>query len=99
MESVIIDLICADIRSLKEGQKQIGNEINELKERVENSKYPCGVQIEDALENKRMLDADAWIDKLQNIAHDASAPGQYADYCMHLISEIEAELRAQEDRQ
>ena len=44
---------------------------------------------------KRLINADVWIDKLQNIAHDASAPGQYADYCMHLISEIEAELLAQ----
>ena len=47
-------------------------------------------------QKKRMIDADAWIDKLRNIIDDEAAPGEYKDYCMHLINEIEAEYIAQE---
>lgn len=45
---------------------------------------------------KRMIDVDTWIDKLAKIVSDPEAPEEYKDYCMHLISEIEAEFRAQE---
>lgn len=45
---------------------------------------------------KRMIDVDMWIDKLAKIVSDPEAPEEYKDYCMHLVSEIEAEFRAQE---
>ena len=45
---------------------------------------------------KRMIDVDTWIDKLAKIISDPDAPEEYKDYCMHLVSEIEAEFRAQE---
>lgn len=45
---------------------------------------------------KRMIDVDIWIDKLAKIVSDPEAPEEYKDYCMHLVSEIEAEFRAQE---
>ena len=49
-------------------------------------------------QKKRLIDADAWIDKLRNIINDEAAPGEYKDYCMHLISEIEGEYHAQEGK-
>lgn len=51
---------------------------------------------EEAANNKRMIDADAWINKYRNIIADNNAPGEYKDYCMHMISEIESECSAQE---
>jgi len=48
---------------------------------------------------KRFIDANAWIDKLRNIAQDETAPGEYVDYCMQLINEIESEVWAQELKQ
>lgn len=53
---------------------------------------------EENAKNKKMLNADIWINKLSKIVSDSEAPGAYKDYCLHLISEIEAELRAQEDK-
>ena len=50
----------------------------------------------EVITRKRMIDVDTWIDKLAKIVSDPEAPGEYKDYCMHLISEIEAEFRAQE---
>lgn len=51
---------------------------------------------EEAANKKRMIDVDTWIDKLSKIISDPEAPGEYKDYCIHLVSEIEAEFRAQE---
>ena len=48
---------------------------------------------------KRFIDADAWIDKLWNITQDQDAPGEYVDYCLHLISEIDSEFAAQKQAQ
>lgn len=45
---------------------------------------------------KRMIDVDMWIDRLAKIVSDPDAPGEYKDYCMNFISEIETEYRAQE---
>lgn len=53
---------------------------------------------EEAAINKRMIDADAWINKYRNIIADNNAPGEYKDYCMHMISEIESEYDAQEGK-
>ena len=44
---------------------------------------------------KRLIDADVWINKLQNIVKDENAPSEYVDYCLHLIGEIESEVTAQ----
>lgn len=52
---------------------------------------------EEAANNKRMIDADAWINKYRKIIADEAAPGEYKDYCMHMIHEIESEYDAQED--
>lgn len=46
---------------------------------------------------KRFINVDTWIDKLKRVIKDA--PGEYADYCMHLISEIEAEFHAQDNKE
>lgn len=46
---------------------------------------------------KRFINVDTWINKLRKVIDDA--PGEYADYCMHLINEIEAEFRAQENNE
>ena len=43
----------------------------------------------------RLINADEWIEKLKNIVHDKDVPVEYVDYCLHLINEIEAELREQ----
>ena len=56
---------------------------------------PCGFDF-DILRRGRLIDVDIWIDKLAKIVSDPEAPGEYKDYCMHLISEIETEFRAQE---
>lgn len=56
---------------------------------------PCGFDVE-ILRRGRLIDVDTWIDKLAKIISDPEAPGEYKDYCMHLVSEIEAEFRAQE---
>ena len=45
---------------------------------------------------KRMIDVDMWIDKFAKIISDPEAPVEYKDYCIHLINEIQTELRAQE---
>ena len=42
-----------------------------------------------------MIDADIWIDKLQNIINDEEAPSEYKDYCLNLVNEIETELSSQ----
>ena len=46
---------------------------------------------------KRFINIDTWIDKLKKVIDDA--PGEYADYSMHLINEIEAEFRAQDNKE
>lgn len=46
---------------------------------------------------KRFINVDTWIDKLKRVIKDA--PGEYADYCTHLINEIEAEFRAQDNKE
>lgn len=51
---------------------------------------------EEAAKKKRMIDVDIWIDKLSKIISDFDTTSEYVDYCMHLVSEIEAEFRAQE---
>lgn len=56
---------------------------------------PCGFDVE-ILRRGRLIDVDTWIDKLAKIISDPEAPEEYKDYCMHLVSEIEAEFRAQE---
>ena len=44
----------------------------------------------------RKIDADAWIDKYHKIINDPETPGEYIDHCYQMISEIEAEIHAQE---
>lgn len=46
---------------------------------------------------KRFINVDTWIDKLKKVIDDA--PGEYADYCTHLINEIEAEFNAQDNKE
>lgn len=46
---------------------------------------------------KRFINIDTWIDKLKKVIDDA--PGESADYCTHLINEIEAEFRAQDNKE
>lgn len=42
----------------------------------------------------RLIDADAWINKLNKIVQDEDAPGDIKDYAMHMISKINAEPTA-----
>lgn len=44
----------------------------------------------------RFVNIDEWINKLKRITNDPACPGEYKDYCMHLISEVEAEFQAQQ---
>lgn len=46
---------------------------------------------------KRFINVDTWIDKLKKVIDDA--PGEDADYCMHLIRDIEEEFRAQDNKE
>lgn len=63
---------------------------------VSNFKSKLYEDAEEAAKKKRMIDVDTWIDKLAKIISDPEAPGEYKDYCMHLVDEIETEFRAQE---
>ena len=44
-------------------------------------------------ESERIINADEWIEKLSE--EMKVAPGEYADYLIHLINEIEAEVNRQ----
>lgn len=59
----------------------------------------CVFGIAPAEREARNIDIDVWIDKLSKIVSDPEAPGEYKDYCLHLIGEIEAEYRAQAEQE
>lgn len=42
----------------------------------------------------RLIDADKWSSELEGIVQDENADGNYKDYAMHLISEINSQPTA-----
>ena len=86
--------IQTETKTLRDELMQLRDGVDSLKEHIE-----CRELLKAGAKRKRILDADVWINKLQDVAHDVNMPGAYADYCMYLIGVIEAELQEQEGEQ